>query len=189
MWVLCFVCGNVLRGALWIWKTHETRIKKKEEQYTPSNNVPTLSSKYESMDGQLVIVFRNKCWKMLYSGSSRGKTCLFVFWWPASRTKRKRGELNWVALINCLRGFYTHTHMLFGAGKKIHSSPWRSWAVGGRHGSEVSRLSCRAIIRGSSTRCSELISRVAIVDRCPVVVRVSLTARKTRGYDIISFDI
>ena len=187
MWVLCFVCGNVLRGALWIWKTHETRIKKKEEQYTPSNNVhPFLKIR---VDGRptCYCVFRNKCWKMLYSGSSRGKTCLFVFWWPASRTKRKRGELNWVALINCLRGFYTH--MLFGAGKKIHSSPRRSWAVGGRHGSEVSRLSCRAIIRGSSTRCSELISRVAIVDRCPVVVRVSLAARKTRGYDIISFDI
>ena len=190
MWVLCFVCGNVLRGALWIWKTHETRIKKKEEQYTPSNNVPTLSSKYESMDGQLVIVCFvinvEKCSIVAVVG---GKLVYLSFGGRPAAQKGKRGELNWVALINCLRGFYTHTHMLFGAGKKIHSSPWRSWAVGGRHGSEVSRLSCRAIIRGSSTRCSELISRVAIVDRCPVDVRVSLTARKTRGYDIISFDI
>ena len=114
MWVLCFVCGNVLRGALWIWKTHETRIKKKEEQYTPSNNVhPFLKIR---VDGRptCYCVFRNKCWKMLYSGSSRGKTCLFVFWWPASRTKREKGGTKLSRPHKLFTRFlHTHTHALW----------------------------------------------------------------------------
>ena len=69
--------------------------KKKEEQYTPSNNVYTLSSKYESMDGQLVIVCFvinvEKCSIVAVVG---GKLVYLSFGGRPAAQKGKRGELN-----------------------------------------------------------------------------------------------